>query len=122
MFRFLARNVLRLIVLSSLFALPGSAQFEIAPDHFNARDKKSAPKVAQKITDSSTKAAQLATVPAASAVSRSAETAAIRDPHKGAQGASHRTQRVSKRNLSGNQVAATRGTRSDKGRGVAATP
>jgi hypothetical protein len=119
MFRLQTRNVLRLIVLLSLFAIPAWAQFEVAPDHFDARDKKSLPKVAQKVPKTSAKAAQPATAPAAAAVSASAETAAIRDPQKGAPGTGGNARL--NRNLSGNQVAAARWRRNDKERVFAAT-
>jgi hypothetical protein len=122
MFRSLASNVVRLIILSSLFAIPALAQFEVAPDHFDAQDKQSPHKVAQKIPKTSTKAAQPATALAARAVLSSAETAAIRDPQKGAPGAGYRAQRVPERNHSGNRVAAARRKLGDKERGVAATP
>ena len=110
------------MILSSLLAIPAWAQFEITPDHFEAQDKHSPHKVARKIPKTGAKAAQPATVLATPAVLSSAETAAIRDPQKGAPGARYRAQGVPERNHSGNQVAAVRRKRGDKERGVAATP
>jgi hypothetical protein len=119
-FRSLTRKVHWLIVLSSLFAIPALAQFEIAPEHFDAQDKQSPHRVAHKRPKTSAQAAQPATVLAATAVLRRAETAPIPDPQKGAPGARHRAQRLPRRNHSGNHMAATRRKRSDKERPAAA--
>ena len=120
MFKLLARNVLRLIALSSLFFVPALAQFEVAPDHFDSAPKNGIPKNVAKTTP---KTAQPATVLGV-AVASGGAGAATRDQHKGGPGAGQAVQRLQprrkmQRNLSGNQVAAARQKHSEKARTVA---
>lgn len=121
MFKLLARNALRLIVLSSLFFVPALAQFEVAPDHFDSAQKNGIPKNVAKTT---AKTAQPATVPGVAVAPGSAGAATIRGRHKSGTGAGQTGQRLQprrnmQRNLSGNQVVAARQKHSDKARTVA---
>jgi len=113
MFRLLARDALRLIVLFSLFAVPALAQFEVAPDHFDSQRSK----VPQKVAKTQAKSAQPARVPAVAAVSGS--TALIRDQRSGRPSTRRAAQHKPALNLSGNQETADRRRRNDKERSVA---
>jgi CBS domain containing-hemolysin-like protein len=116
MFRLLARNTLRLIVLSSLFAVLALAQFEVSPDHFDSQDNK----VRQKVAKTQAKSEQPARVPAVAAVSGTA--ALIRVQRSGGPSTRRAAQHKPAGNLSGNQIAAVRRRHNNKDRPVAGTP
>ena len=108
MFRLPARSALRLIALSSLFAVPALAQFEVSPDHFDSQDNK----VRQKVAKTQAKSAQPARVPPVAAVSGSA--ALIRDQRSGGPSTRRAAEQKPALTVSGNRVAAARRRRNDK--------
>ena len=108
MFRLLARSALRLIALSSLFAVPALAQFEVSPDHFDSQDSK----VRQKVAKTQAKPAQPARVPPSAAVSGS--RALIRDQRSGGPSTRRAAEQKPALTVSGNRVAAVRRRRNDK--------